>query len=223
MLLFSHWVVSDSFLIPWTVASQALLSMRFPRQECWSGLPFPSLVDCPDLGSEPTSPASQVDSLLLSHQGSSFFSSFVKAFFPGEFCNFMSWLIGNRFPKIRLLRLCSALIVTKYFKNTVINRPRACMQAQLLTSCPSWRLLPLWCGGVCHLWAVSLVSLFQYECDKESPTLQLRSANGCQLAQVRPWLSKGNFGELKKIHTEYNKTESESHWVVSNSLQPHGL
>ena len=27
---------------PWTVASQAPLSMEFSRQEYWSGLPFPS-------------------------------------------------------------------------------------------------------------------------------------------------------------------------------------
>ena len=26
---------------PWTVASQLPLSMRFSRQECWNGLPFP--------------------------------------------------------------------------------------------------------------------------------------------------------------------------------------
>ena len=25
---------------PWTIAHQAPLSMRFSRQECWSGLPF---------------------------------------------------------------------------------------------------------------------------------------------------------------------------------------
>ena len=30
------------FVIPWTVAHQAPLSMGFPRQENWSGLPFPS-------------------------------------------------------------------------------------------------------------------------------------------------------------------------------------
>ena len=30
------------FATPWTVAHQALLSMEFSRQECWSGLPFPS-------------------------------------------------------------------------------------------------------------------------------------------------------------------------------------
>ena len=150
--------------------------------------------------------------------GKLLFSSFMKAFFPGEFCNFMSWLIGNGFPKIHLLRLCSAFIVTKYFKNTVINRPRACMQAQLLTSCPTWRFLPLKTWRCVPPLSTNPMSLFQFECDKESPNVQLRSANGCQLAQVRPWLSKGNFGELKKTHTEYNKTESESHSVVSDSL-----
>ena len=30
------------FAIPWAVARQAPLSMGFPRQEYWSGLPFPS-------------------------------------------------------------------------------------------------------------------------------------------------------------------------------------
>ena len=30
------------FVIPWTVAHQAPLSMGFSRQEHWSGLPFPS-------------------------------------------------------------------------------------------------------------------------------------------------------------------------------------
>ena len=30
------------FATPWTVAYQVPLSMGFSRQECWSGLPFPS-------------------------------------------------------------------------------------------------------------------------------------------------------------------------------------
>ena len=30
------------FATPWTAAHQAPLSMGFPRQECWSGLPLPS-------------------------------------------------------------------------------------------------------------------------------------------------------------------------------------
>ena len=38
---------------PWTVASQAPLSMRFSRQECWSGMPFPSPGDLLTQGSNP--------------------------------------------------------------------------------------------------------------------------------------------------------------------------
>ena len=52
------------FATPWTVAHQAqTLSMGFPRQEHWSGLPFPSPRDLPDPGMEPMSPAMQADSL----------------------------------------------------------------------------------------------------------------------------------------------------------------
>jgi len=47
-----------------------LRTMGFPRQEYWSGLPFPSPGDLLDPGIEPGSPASQADSLCLSHQGS---------------------------------------------------------------------------------------------------------------------------------------------------------
>ena len=45
------------------IAQQAPLSMGFSRQEYWSGLPFPSPGDLPDLGIEPGSPASQADAL----------------------------------------------------------------------------------------------------------------------------------------------------------------
>jgi len=61
-------VVSDSFVTPWTVAHQAPLSMGFPRQEYWSGLPFPTPGDLLDPGIKPASPVLQADSLLLSHQ-----------------------------------------------------------------------------------------------------------------------------------------------------------
>ena len=54
----SHSVMSNSFVTPWTVAHQAPLSVRFPRQEYWSGLPFPSPTDLPDPGVEPMSPVS---------------------------------------------------------------------------------------------------------------------------------------------------------------------
>ena len=51
------------FSTPWTVAYQAPLSMGFSRQECWSGLPFPSPGDLPDPGIKPGSPALQADAL----------------------------------------------------------------------------------------------------------------------------------------------------------------
>ena len=44
-------------MTPWTVARLAPLFMGFPRQEYWSGLPFPSPEDLPNPGIEPASPA----------------------------------------------------------------------------------------------------------------------------------------------------------------------
>ena len=56
VFLFSRYAVSDSFASPWTVACQDPLSMRFPRQEYWSGWPFPPPGDLPAAGMEPKSP-----------------------------------------------------------------------------------------------------------------------------------------------------------------------
>ena len=46
------------FAAPWTVACQISLSMGFPKQEYWSGLPFPVPGDLPDPGIKPMSLAS---------------------------------------------------------------------------------------------------------------------------------------------------------------------
>ena len=43
------------FVNPWTVAWQAPLSMGFPRQESWNGLPFPSPGHLPNPGIRPLS------------------------------------------------------------------------------------------------------------------------------------------------------------------------
>ena len=43
--------------------------MEFPRQEYWSGLPFPSTGDHPNTGTKPRSPALQADSLPLAPPG----------------------------------------------------------------------------------------------------------------------------------------------------------
>ena len=52
LLVLNCSVVSDSSAMPWTVACQTPLSMGFPRQEYWRGLPFPSPGDLPNLGIE---------------------------------------------------------------------------------------------------------------------------------------------------------------------------
>ena len=43
------------FVILWTVAYQAPLSMEFSRQKYWNVLPFPTQGDLPDPRIEPTS------------------------------------------------------------------------------------------------------------------------------------------------------------------------
>lgn len=45
------------FMIPWSAAHQAPLSLAFSRQECGDGLPGPPPGDIPEPGIEPTSPA----------------------------------------------------------------------------------------------------------------------------------------------------------------------
>ena len=62
--------VSDS-VTPGTITRQAPLSIRFSRQEYWSGLSFPSPGDLPCPGIEPVSPTLQMDSLLPELPGKS--------------------------------------------------------------------------------------------------------------------------------------------------------
>ena len=63
--------MSDSLEIPWTTAHKAPLSVGFPRQEYWSGLPFPSPEDLPDSGIGPVSPALAGGSLTSEQLGKS--------------------------------------------------------------------------------------------------------------------------------------------------------
>ena len=51
------------FVTPQTVAYQGSLSIKFSRQEYWSGLPFPPPGDLPNPGIESASPVLQADSL----------------------------------------------------------------------------------------------------------------------------------------------------------------
>ena len=52
---------------PTDCSHQAPLSIGFPRQEYWSGLPFPSPGYLPDSGIEPTSPVSPALHYILYH------------------------------------------------------------------------------------------------------------------------------------------------------------
>ena len=55
MCMLSRFSCIQLFVTPWTVAYQAPLSMRFSRQENWSGLPWPPAGNLPDSEIEPVS------------------------------------------------------------------------------------------------------------------------------------------------------------------------
>ena len=57
------------------VAHQVTLSTGFPRQEYWSGLPFPSSGDLSKAGVKPAFPALEAVSLPLSQWGSPAFDN----------------------------------------------------------------------------------------------------------------------------------------------------
>ena len=67
-------LVTKSYLTflrpPRTVVHQASLTMGFPRQEYWSGLPFPFPGDLPNPETEPSSPGLADGFFALSQQGS---------------------------------------------------------------------------------------------------------------------------------------------------------
>ena len=58
-----------TLVILWTTALQAPLSMGFPRQKYWSGLPFLSPADLPNPRIELASPALQADSFTTEPPG----------------------------------------------------------------------------------------------------------------------------------------------------------
>ena len=62
VLLKTFSVIIQLFAIPWTVTHQAPLSIGFPKQEYWSGLPFPSPRDLSNPGIKSRSPALQANS-----------------------------------------------------------------------------------------------------------------------------------------------------------------
>ena len=69
------------FVTLWTVAHQALLSMKFSRQEYWSGLPLPTLGNLPNPGIQPAS-----------HESSALAGSFFTIEPPGKPQNGQEWV-----------------------------------------------------------------------------------------------------------------------------------
>ena len=63
LLLLSHFSRVRLCTTLWAAACQASLSMKFSRQEYWSGLPCPPPEDLPYPRIKPRSPALQADSL----------------------------------------------------------------------------------------------------------------------------------------------------------------
>ena len=70
LLLFSHYVMSNSLRPHGLQPARFRCPWDSPRQEYRSGLPFPFWGNLPYLGIKSMSPAWQVDSLPLSHLGS---------------------------------------------------------------------------------------------------------------------------------------------------------
>ena len=69
VLNLNHFNHVPLFATLWTIAHQAPLSMRFSRQEHWSGLPCPPAGDPPHPGIEPKSPALEADALTSEPRG----------------------------------------------------------------------------------------------------------------------------------------------------------
>ena len=91
--------MSDSFATPWTIACLAPLSLVFPRQEYWSGLPFPSPGNLCNPEIKSAFPALKADSLPLSHQGFPMEAITIKNYFKCTWDKFSSqktqeWLNG---------------------------------------------------------------------------------------------------------------------------------
>ena len=68
-------LVMSLFATPWTIAHHVSLSMIFPRQEYWSGLPLSSPGDLPNPGIEPGSPALEADAFTSEPQTASFYNN----------------------------------------------------------------------------------------------------------------------------------------------------
>ena len=113
------------------VARQAPPSMGFPRQEYWSGLPWPPPGALPDPGIKPASPALQMDYLPLSHQGGQathiqFLGGELRSHFMSPFTAISEIRIGRSFTDLQV-PLISSLVspkcsLTYYFQFFLLSK-----------------------------------------------------------------------------------------------------
>ena len=104
--------------------------MGFSRQECWSGLPFPSPGDLPDPGNEPRSPALQADALLSEPPGKPLVPHRVQIL-PGVNWQFTLCLSArNRVLEIFSQNSCSILSFQLVLYTCAIDKVSLCVLAQ---------------------------------------------------------------------------------------------
>ena len=142
-------VMSDSATL-WTVARQASLSVRFSRQEYWSGLPGPPPGNLSNPGIKPKSPSSpvlQADSLLLSHWGnpkltfttaSTWMCMGVTCWNAGSESGGLGHSQKSTFltsAQVRLILLVARHTWDSQFGILVLAN-KDCLHAELLQSCP---------------------------------------------------------------------------------------
>ena len=140
----SRSVVSDS-VTPGTAAHQAPLSMGFPRQEYWRGLPFPSPGDLPDPGFEPGSPALQMDSLLSEPPGKPCaYLHLIKKKNPRLWNNTLSFFLDSFETVLREITVFSQ--ESRFFFFNL----RKCCLLSLEDHSRGWKYLEF-CSCVCHL------------------------------------------------------------------------
>ena len=85
----------------WTVPCQAPLSVGFPREECWSGLPFPSPGDLHDPGIEPMSLMSWSITLIIWDENKT-----------RPYCPVMGWMVSPQ--NLYVAALTSNIIALRY-------------------------------------------------------------------------------------------------------------
>ena len=86
------------------------LQVRCPRQEYWSGLPFPSPGDLPKPGMETASPALAADSLPLNYLGS-----------PHQRLSWEKWTFGADLGMFHSLQNTSAFMISSHLHNSWVG------------------------------------------------------------------------------------------------------